>query len=95
MADTQRKVRSLKRKYGPNCTYCEREMIFDTKQYHLHLPNYATLDHVRPKSQGGTARLDNLCLACSSCNNKRQTIPFLDFIFHINEQHKRFPKGES
>ncbi|CAN1209907.1 HNH nuclease domain-containing protein [Tumidithrix helvetica PCC 7403] len=32
-----------------------------------------TIDHILPKSQGGTDSLDNLALACFHCNRKKYT----------------------
>ena len=28
-----------------------------------------TIDHIIPKSEGGTDELENLCLACQGCNS--------------------------
>lgn len=33
--------------------------------------NTATMDHLIPKSKGGTNRRDNFVVACRSCNTKR------------------------
>jgi hypothetical protein len=30
------------------------------------------IDHIVPRSRGGKTGLDNLCLACASCNNHKQ-----------------------
>lgn len=30
------------------------------------------IDHIIPRSQGGQTVIDNLCLACSSCNSHKQ-----------------------
>ncbi len=51
---------------GWDCSYCGQ---------HLHggpfsLP-YPHVDHVLPKSRGGSDRLDNLVLACPSCNSAK------------------------
>lgn len=46
------------------CLYCGCLMTLDP----LDDKPYATLDHVKPKSLGGTSRLDNLCLCCQPCN---------------------------
>lgn len=46
---------------GPLCWMCGIELTMDT----------ATLDHIIPRSKGGTFALVNLRLACSPCNNKR------------------------
>jgi 5-methylcytosine-specific restriction endonuclease McrA len=37
-------------------------------------PDLATLDHVHPRSLGGSLTRDNLVLACSACNNERGTM---------------------
>lgn len=40
----------------------------------------ATVDHIQPKSHGGTNRRTNLVMACSLCNNKRQTMDHTHFL---------------
>lgn len=56
---------------GYRCCYC------GAKTWH---PSYgesgpnrkkATLEHVVPRSQGGTDSMNNLAMACASCNNMR------------------------
>jgi 5-methylcytosine-specific restriction endonuclease McrA len=47
--------------YGPYCWHCKCH--FSAKDL--------TLDHLIPKSKGGSNRLENLWLACFPCNNSR------------------------
>jgi 5-methylcytosine-specific restriction endonuclease McrA len=52
------------------CCYCGRvtnNIPFSKLQ--------ATLEHVIPKSRGGTNDYDNLVMACSACNNNRGSLP--------------------
>ncbi|PCK81873.1 hypothetical protein CPT34_05785 [Rhizobium sophoriradicis] len=65
---------------GGQCGICEAAMILpgwhnkDRKRNRLAtVPNLATWDHIKPASQGGTSRLENLHLVCFACNQKRQT----------------------
>jgi 5-methylcytosine-specific restriction endonuclease McrA len=37
--------------------------------------NWATIEHLTPKSQGGTDDLANLVLACKLCNSSRGNRP--------------------
>lgn len=46
---------------GTACWLCGVDLTMDT----------ATLDHVIPRSKGGTFALDNLRLACQLRNNRR------------------------
>ena len=47
------------------CCYCDRDLT--------QLPSYAvTLDHITPRSQGGTDHPSNLVSACTYCNSARQ-----------------------
>jgi len=39
----------------------------------------ATVEHVTPKSEGGTNDPDNLAMACASCNNKRGSMEIETF----------------
>lgn len=43
------------------CAHCDVLLAFDE----------ATLDHVKPKSLGGTDRRSNLRLSCLPCNQRR------------------------
>lgn len=47
----------------------------DTIGYKLLEPSIATLEHVKPKSQGGADEIWNWVLACKADNNERGSIP--------------------
>jgi 5-methylcytosine-specific restriction endonuclease McrA len=57
----QTKKTHLIDEYGACCWWCGQV---------LH-PKSLTIDHVKPKSRGGSNNLENLRLACFSCNNSR------------------------
>lgn len=57
----QSKKSQLLEEYGSCCWWCG-----------CHLPsNQLTLDHLKPRSRGGSNSLENLRLACFLCNNSR------------------------
>lgn len=47
----------LRKKQGGNCYYCKRP-----------LNDAVSIDHIKPKSKGGTNAQDNLALTCRPCN---------------------------
>lgn len=47
--------------YGSCCWWCRQYIPIDK----------LTIEHVLPKSRGGSNSFENLKLACFSCNNKR------------------------
>ncbi|WP_414039402.1 RNA-guided endonuclease IscB [Acidithiobacillus sp. M4-SHS-6] len=49
----------LLEKWGRKCAYCDAE----------HTP--LTIDHIHPKSKGGSDRVSNLALACHTCNQRK------------------------
>jgi 5-methylcytosine-specific restriction endonuclease McrA len=51
----------LLEKWDRRCAYCGAENI------------PLQVEHIQPKSSGGTNRISNLCLACESCNTKKGT----------------------
>ncbi len=53
----------LLEKWGRKCIYCNAKDI------------PLQIDHIVPRSLGGSDRVDNLTLACSSCNQKKGNLP--------------------
>ena len=53
---------AIKNAWGDRCAYCGNPPIDD---------NSLTVDHVRPKSKGGTDRTRNCVPACSRCNHSK------------------------
>jgi 5-methylcytosine-specific restriction endonuclease McrA len=47
------------------CCYCKQ--LFTAK----HTPRMATIEHVKPRADGGTNRRENLKAACRLCNQHR------------------------
>lgn len=58
------------------CFYCS----FDLRR-HRYL---ATLDHIVPRSQGGTNHVSNLRLSCRRCNEAKSDNPEFWLLFHIS-----------
>ena len=42
--------------------------------------NSATIEHITPRSCGGTDHISNLAIACNRCNNRRGSIPWEEFL---------------
>jgi len=55
------KRRELWHKQKGLCFWCGQYTPFDQ----------ATIEHMLPRSQGGSNRMDNLAMACERCNSKR------------------------
>ena len=45
----------------PTCCYCMRETLW----------KFSTLDHVNPRSRGGTDQRSNYVLCCRRCNRRK------------------------
>ena len=57
---------------GFGCAYCGRDLRGCA-------PADVTLDHLLPRSAGGTNDATNLITACRACNSSRQDKPWIDF----------------
>lgn len=58
----------LLEKWGRKCVYCEVEKV------------PLEIEHIVPKSKGGTNRISNLTLACKKCNIKKGNKPIQQFV---------------
>jgi len=74
----------LLEKFGRKCCYCGKENI------------PLEIEHIIPKSRGGTDRIDNLCLACHECNQKKGNMTAEEFGYpDIQKQVKQILKDTS
>lgn len=71
MGNTDRLRHRLAVRDGNHCHYCGTVEPGALKKF--------TLDHIIPRSQGGTRIQENLVLSCYRCNHKRRDRPYLDY----------------
>ena len=64
-------------KEDDRCVYCNRF----TYKRGINADNdlFGTIDHLLPKSRGGKDSLDNLVIACRSCNMKKASATYEEF----------------
>ncbi|GBE49201.1 HNH endonuclease [bacterium BMS3Bbin13] len=60
----------LLEKWGWRCAYCDVENV------------PLTVDHIHPKSRGGSDRVSNLALACVPCNQRKGNRDVTEFLLH-------------
>ena len=69
MSYTGRKVQALRvlvwQTYPPACCHCSKPLTFDTM----------TVEHLLPRSRGGSEAIENLRPACGPCNFGRGNRP--------------------
>jgi 5-methylcytosine-specific restriction endonuclease McrA len=58
----------LLEKWARECAYCAAQGV------------PLQIEHIQPKSRGGTDRVSNLCLACEACNQKKASKPIEVFL---------------
>lgn len=68
----------LLEKFNRKCAYCGKENV------------PLEIEHIIPKSRGGTNRIDNLCIACHECNQSKSNMTAEEFGFpNIQNQVKK------
>ena len=67
----------LLEKWARQCAYCGAE----------HAP--LTIDHIHPKSRGGSDRVSNHILACFPCNQKKENRDVAEFLAHDSKRLTR------
>ena len=76
---TGRKRQAVIQRYGKICYICRVQCVIYKGQHHGYQePNALTIDHVLPRSRGGTDELYNLAVACAECNNTKDDLPLGD-----------------
>lgn len=58
---------------GYRCHYCKLKVQDDLP--HMH-PRRASIDHKKPRSKGGSNRIDNLLTACCNCNSDKANMAY-------------------
>lgn len=58
----------LLEKWGRNCVYCHAQNV------------PLEVEHIVPKSKGGTNRVSNLTIACNKCNQAKGSLDIKDFL---------------
>jgi len=58
--------------YGSRCVFCGINMVQSKSEFDNQV-NRVSIEHILPKSEGGTNRMDNLCLSCNRCNSNKQS----------------------
>ena len=60
---TAKQRRTVAKRAQDCCEYCRCQARFATQSF--------SVEHIIPRSQGGTTTLDNLALACQGCNGHK------------------------
>ena len=48
------------------------------------------IDHMDPLERGGSSGLDKVIACCRSCNSRKDTKPFTDWLDRLGERHRTF-----
>jgi len=65
---------------GFRCVYCQADLTQAN-------PREVTLDHVKPRCNGGSHKAKNLITACLSCNSARQHMGLRMFVFAFQSRY--------
>jgi len=67
-------------KYNGHCAYCGKEIRYKDMQ----------VDHIFPKTGGGTDDFENLNPSCRRCNHYKRSLPLEEFRdWRMRDIHKR------
>lgn len=75
MAKVSSTARRLFHKQSGLCHYCKVQMTLKRGTSTM-----VTVDHMHPKSEGGTRHNHNIVGACFACNNAKGSMPYEDYL---------------
>lgn len=78
-AKTDKRCSGLYKETNGTCIYCGTPLI----------PNCATLDHIFPRSLGGTGAKKNLVLSCPDCNNDKGNMPVDEYVLSMTDKRRK------
>ena len=93
-----KKLTNLSESQNHKCHYCGTNTWHPynkTNWDKIHNKSYATratLDHLLPRSKGGTRHNNNVVMACGECNNAKSDLSVKEFLKIIRESPKNFIK---
>lgn len=67
---TATELKEMKKYFNNKCIYCSEQIT----------PENYTLDHIIPRTKGGTNNINNIAIACFSCNTKKYTTDLKDYM---------------
>ena len=77
-------IRGIQYQQGELAGYEVREYLLEKWQRRCSYCSAADValevEHIQPRSRGGTDRIANLCLACHACNQKKGNLPIEQFL---------------
>jgi hypothetical protein len=71
-----RKYAILMKRDGDQCHFCQRRLLLKN----------CTVDHLIPRSRGGSSAMENMALACIQCNAAKGSMTeseFKEFVIHL------------
>lgn len=71
MYSASKKVKRLWKRQEGKCYFCSCETHLRKKEQKRMKHNTATVEHLIPKSEGGSSRIINLKMSCNKCNIHR------------------------
>lgn len=60
------------------CAYCNKSLLCGEKK---------TIDHISPKSKGGSERIKNKVVCCEACNQKKANMKLKEFKKIVNKEN--------
>lgn len=79
-------IQGLIARDGNKCYLCNKEVEFNNDSCS---PRYPNIEHIKPRSKGGTHSYDNVKVACRDCNVRKGTRYVGVFIGELNARKKQ------
>lgn len=79
-------IQALIQRDGDKCYLCNKEVEFSNNSYN---PRHPNIEHVIPRSKGGTHSWDNVKVACRDCNVRKNNRYVGIFVEELNARKKQ------